>query len=123
MGADQPRPGLELAGLEATGHHLFADVFTSVGVLAGLTLATLTGWTILDPLLAGAVAFNILRIGYNLAIESMSAADGSGGIPEIEVRISRSHPRQRRGCAASPRHPHAHRRAADVHRVPSGGAG
>ena len=74
--------------LEADGHHLFADVFTSVGVLAGLTLATLTGWTILDPLLAGAVAVNILRIGYNLAVESMSKLMDQAASPEIEARIA-----------------------------------
>jgi cation diffusion facilitator family transporter len=74
--------------LEGDGHHLFADVFTSAGVLAGLTLATLTGWTFLDPLLAGAVAINILRIGYNLAIESMSKLMDQAASPEIEARIA-----------------------------------
>jgi cation diffusion facilitator family transporter len=74
--------------LEGDGHHLFADVFTSVGVLAGLTLATMTGWTFLDPLLAGAVALNILRIGYNLAIESMSKLMDQAASPEIQARIA-----------------------------------
>ncbi len=73
--------------LEGDGHHLFADVITSVGVLVGLVLATLTGWNILDPLLAAVVAFNILRIGYNLAVESMSQLMDQAASPEIEARI------------------------------------
>ena len=39
-------------------------------------------------LLAGAVAFNILRIGYNLAIESMSKLMDQAASPEIEARIA-----------------------------------
>ncbi|MBC7832618.1 MAG: cation transporter, partial [Hyphomicrobium sp.] len=73
--------------LEGDGHHLVSDVITSVGVLAGLVLATLTGWAILDPLIAGAVALNILRIGYKLAVESMSALMDEAASPRIEARI------------------------------------
>jgi cation diffusion facilitator family transporter len=73
--------------LEGDGHHLVSDVITSVGVLLGLVLATVTGWAILDPLIAGAVAFNILRIGYKLAIESMSALMDQAASPQIELRI------------------------------------
>ena len=49
--------------LVADGRHLVADVFTSVGVLIGLVVAVLTGWQILDPLVAALVALNIIRIG------------------------------------------------------------
>ena len=72
---------------EGDGHHLVSDVNTSVGVLAGLVLATITGWAILDPLIAGAVAVNILRIGYKLAVESMSALMDQAASPQIEARI------------------------------------
>jgi cation diffusion facilitator family transporter len=73
--------------LEGDGHHLVSDVITSVGVLVGLMLATATGWAILDPLIAGAVALNILRIGYRLAVESMSALMDQAASPRIEARI------------------------------------
>lgn len=73
--------------LEGDGHHLVSDVITSVGVLGGLVLATLTGWAILDPLIAGAVALNILRIGYRLAVESMSQLMDEAASPQIEARI------------------------------------
>lgn len=58
--------------LVADGRHLFTDVFTSVGVLVGLALATVTGWQILDPVLASLVAVNILWAGWRLVMESMS---------------------------------------------------
>jgi cation diffusion facilitator family transporter len=45
--------------LEADGQHLMADVWTSVGVVVGLCIVWMTGWEILDPLIAIAVALNI----------------------------------------------------------------
>jgi cation diffusion facilitator family transporter len=73
--------------LSGDGRHLLSDVITSVGVLGGLVLATLTGWSILDPLIAGAVAVNILRMGYNLASQSMSHLMDEAATPEIQTRI------------------------------------
>ena len=73
--------------LEADGHHLVTDVITSIGVLLGLGLAVLTGWHILDPLLAAAVALNILWTGYKIALESMSRLLDQAASPEIEARI------------------------------------
>lgn len=73
--------------LVGDGMHLLSDVITSVGVIVGLILATLTGWSILDPLLAGAVALNILRMGYDLATDSMSQLMDAAASPEIETRI------------------------------------
>jgi cation diffusion facilitator family transporter len=73
--------------LAGDGRHLLSDVITSVGVLAGLVLATVTGWSILDPLLAGLVAFNILRMGYDLATSSMSQLLDEAASPEIQERI------------------------------------
>lgn len=73
--------------LSGDGHHIMTDVITSVGVLGGLILATLTGWSILDPLLAVVVAINILRIGYGLTTESMSQLMDEAASPEIEARI------------------------------------
>jgi cation diffusion facilitator family transporter len=52
--------------LEADGKHLMTDVWTSGGVIAGVGAVALTGWRVLDPLLAMAVAANILWTGYKL---------------------------------------------------------
>lgn len=58
--------------LEADGHHLMTDVFTTVGVIAGIILVMLTGWLIIDPLIAILVALNIIYTGYRLLSRSAS---------------------------------------------------
>ena len=57
--------------LEADAQHLFTDVWTSAGVILGVGLVVLTGWLVLDPLIAIAVAVNILFIGWRLLKESI----------------------------------------------------
>lgn len=52
--------------LVADGMHIYTDVITSVGVLAGLLIAIETGWAILDPVMAIVVAVNILWQGYRV---------------------------------------------------------
>jgi len=56
--------------LEADGKHVLTDSFTSFGVVAGLGLVMLTGWKPFDPLVAIAVAINILWSGGRLAWKS-----------------------------------------------------
>jgi cation diffusion facilitator family transporter len=56
--------------LEADARHLMTDVWTTGGVLIGVTLVWLTGFERLDPLIAIAVAINILFTGYRLLIRS-----------------------------------------------------
>lgn len=56
--------------LEADGKHVLTDSFTSFGVVAGLGLVMLTGWKPFDPLVAIAVAGNILWSGGRLAWRS-----------------------------------------------------
>jgi cation diffusion facilitator family transporter len=58
--------------LEADGKHLMADVWTSVGVLAGIVLVIITGWTWLDPILAIAVGLNIVWTGGELVYRSFN---------------------------------------------------
>ena len=52
--------------LEADAHHLTTDVWTSVGVIAGVAAAALTRWYALDPLVALVVAANIVWTGIHL---------------------------------------------------------
>lgn len=59
--------------LIADGKHILTDVYTSVGVLAGLTLALFTGWDWLDGAVAILVGLNILYIGAQLMQESSAA--------------------------------------------------
>lgn len=58
--------------LVADGKHLFTDVVTSVGVAAGILLAIVTGWWILDPALAALVAVHILWSGSKIIKDSLS---------------------------------------------------
>ena len=73
--------------LVADGQHLVTDVITSVGVVAGLVLAVVTGWHVLDPLIAAIVALNILWMGYKIAVDSMSRLLDQAASPDIEDRI------------------------------------
>lgn len=71
--------------LVADGHHLMTDVWTSVGVVAGVGLIWLTNIQIIDPIVALIVAGNIIRTGYHILKQSMMGLlDAS--LPEEEMR-------------------------------------
>jgi cation diffusion facilitator family transporter len=71
--------------LRADAHHLLTDVWTSGGVVLGIGLVKITGLTILDPLIAIAVAVNILFVGWKLLHETASGLlDRSLPEPEQE---------------------------------------
>jgi len=57
--------------LEADSHHLMTDVWTSVGVVGGIGVVALTGWLVLDPLIAIAVGLNIIWTAYQLIRRSV----------------------------------------------------
>ena len=59
--------------LVADGWHLFSDVATSVGVLIGLALVQVTGFLVLDPLMAAAVALHILWSGSKVVRDSIDS--------------------------------------------------
>ncbi|WP_136635747.1 cation diffusion facilitator family transporter [Pseudooceanicola onchidii] len=56
--------------LVADGRHILTDVWTSVGVIIGIALATVTGQDWLDPALAALVAVNILWTGWKMVREA-----------------------------------------------------
>ena len=69
--------------LTADAHHLLTDVWTSAGVVVGIALVALTGWLRLDPLIAAAVAVNIVWTGWRLVRETgLGLMDSS--LPEDE---------------------------------------
>jgi cation diffusion facilitator family transporter len=74
---------LRSPALAADGRHLLADVVTSIGVAIGIALAVVTGWTILDPILAGLVAVNVLWSGWRVIRESL------GGLMDEAVSAAR----------------------------------
>lgn len=56
--------------LESDAHHLMTDVWTSAGVVVAVGLVALTGWQRLDPLVALAVAANIVWTGVKIVRRS-----------------------------------------------------
>lgn len=74
LGVHLTRVGRETSSyaLVADGRHVLADVWTSVGVIGGLIIVSLTGWIWADPLIAIAVAINVAWEGYRLLNDSMS---------------------------------------------------
>lgn len=74
--------------LEADGHHLLTDVWTTVGVIAGLGLLVLTDWYWIDPLIAFLVGVNILVTGAKLVRRSaVGLLDAS--LPDSDVQVIR----------------------------------
>ncbi len=73
--------------LVADGWHLWSDVATSLGVLAGVVLAAITGWQWLDSLLATLVAAYILWAGSRIVGVSMSSLMDEAVATEIKRRI------------------------------------
>lgn len=70
--------------LEADSQHLMTDVWTSAGVIAGVGLIAVTGWNLLDPIVALIVAANIVWTGLGLVRRSV---DGfmDVSLPELEL--------------------------------------
>ncbi len=73
--------------LEADARHLFTDVWTSVGVVAGVLLVPQTGWLWLDPLLAIGVALNITREGTSLVRRSVDGLMDRAMPEEEQARL------------------------------------
>ncbi len=76
--------------LEADARHLFTDVWTSAGVVLGLLAVMATGWLWLDPLLAIAVALNILREGVSLVRRSTDGLMDQALEPESLAEIEKT---------------------------------
>jgi cation diffusion facilitator family transporter len=57
--------------LEANAQHLMTDVWTSVGVVVGVGLVTVTHWLWLDPVVALVVAINIVWTGVRIMRRSV----------------------------------------------------
>src|SRR3990172_2065927 len=72
--------------LEADGNHLMTDVWTSAGVIGGVAIAGVTGWSILDPLIAIVVALNIIWTGVRLVGRSVAGLMDAA-LPESEQSL------------------------------------
>ena len=81
---------LRSMALEGDARHLMVDVWTSVGVVVGLLAVSFTGWLWLDPLIAMALALNILREGVSLMRQSADGLMDRALEPELRDEIERT---------------------------------
>lgn len=73
--------------LIADGKHVLTDSYTSIGVIVGIIMVIITGYQLLDPIFAIAVALNILFTGYKLIRESIGGLMNETD-PELLNKIS-----------------------------------
>jgi cation diffusion facilitator family transporter len=76
------------ATLHASSHHLLTDVWTSAGVVVGVAAVAATGWLVLDPLVALAVAANIVITGARILRDSVAGLMDAA-LPAQEVALLR----------------------------------
>ena len=76
--------------LEASARNIAADVYSAAGVLIGLVAIRFTGISILDPIIALAVALLILKAGYNVMKKSF------GGL--LDVRLPKAEEAEIKSC-------------------------
>jgi cation diffusion facilitator family transporter len=74
--------------LRAEAQHLFTDVWTSLSVVLGIATVQLTGWLVLDPLIALVVAANILWTGVRLLRDTAQGLLDRALPPEDQAAIS-----------------------------------
>ena len=65
--------------LEANARNIAADVYSALAVFIGLIIVRFTGWSIIDPILAGLVAFFIFKVGYDVLKNAF------GGIVDVKL--------------------------------------
>jgi cation diffusion facilitator family transporter len=73
--------------LLADAQHLMTDVVTSLGVFAGVGLVALTGWLLLDPIIAALVALHILWWGWQLMRRSIGGLMDEAVSKEVLEKI------------------------------------
>jgi cation diffusion facilitator family transporter len=76
--------------LEADAKHLVTDVWTSAGVVLGIGLVHFSGWLWLDPLVAMAVAANILKEGFHLMWRSSQGLMDEAVEPDVMATIQQT---------------------------------
>jgi cation diffusion facilitator family transporter len=76
--------------LLADAQHLLTDVVTSAGVLVGVALVAVTGWLVLDSVIAALVALNILWWGWKLMRRSIGGLMDEAVSTELLGKIRQS---------------------------------
>lgn len=101
--------------LEANGHHVLTDCWTSLGVLVALGLVLATKWTYWDPIFASIAALNILITGLRLVRRSISGLMDATD-PDVGQEIEKLAEAETRKRGIS-HHNLRHRNIGDAHLV------
>ena len=73
--------------LVADGRHVLTDVVTSAGVIVGVALVSVTGWLVLDSIVAMLVGVNILWSGCTMVRQGAGGLMDEAPPPEMVARI------------------------------------
>lgn len=73
--------------LIADGQHLLTDVVTSAGVFCGVAVVAVTGLAVLDPVIAGLVALNVLWTGWRLMRGSIGGLMDEAAPEEVVTKL------------------------------------
>jgi cation diffusion facilitator family transporter len=107
------------SALRVNALHFLADVIASVGILLGLILLRLTGWLIIDPIMAFLVA------GYIIVISGRQVTEALFELSDRQLPASEIHEIgeliQGFSDDRSPRYPHTKERLDPAHRLSSRG--
>jgi len=82
--------------LEANARNIAADVYSAAGVLVGLVVIRITGFNILDPIIALAVSLIILKTAYDVMRKSF------GGL--VDVKLPEAEENAIKQCIATHHH-------------------
>jgi cation diffusion facilitator family transporter len=74
--------------LVGDGQHLLTDVITSAGVLVGVVLVTVTGWLVIDAVVAMLVALHILHAGWKMLRSSVGGLMDEAMPPDQQALIA-----------------------------------
>lgn len=105
---------LESPTIISGGEHLRADAITTFGVVAGLIVVKLTGWTRLDPIVAGLFGLVVVRNGFLLLRDAIGGLMDEAN-PALLDEIAKVLERTRRPGWSTPHHTKVHRLGQTVH--------
>ncbi len=81
--------------LEADGHHILSDFWTTIGIMTGLLAVKFTGLQWLDPVMAMIVGLLLARTGFRLVKESSQALldmEDPGVLEQVLATMNRIRP-------------------------------
>lgn len=73
--------------LVADGRHVLTDVITSAGVIVGVAVVAVTGWLVLDPVVAVLIGVNVLWSGYTMVRAGTAGLMDEARPTEMVARI------------------------------------